>query len=73
MPHILAAAARGVPEFRSDAVSLKDSVDHCALMPLHIATDWAVARRRIGKHVPTNPHPTIEGRLLLGNTGKHTS
>jgi hypothetical protein len=23
-------------------------------------TDWAVARRRVGKHVPPNPHPTIE-------------
>jgi hypothetical protein len=32
-----------------------------------IVTDWAVARRRIGKHVPNNPHPTIEGRPLLGN------
>jgi hypothetical protein len=30
-------------------------------------TDWAVAKRRIGKHVPTNPHPTIEGRPLLCN------
>jgi hypothetical protein len=30
-------------------------------------TDRAVSKRRIGKHVPTNAHPTIEGRLLLGN------
>jgi hypothetical protein len=37
-----------------------------------IVTDWAVARRRIGKHVPTNPHPTIEGRPLLGNISVNT-
>jgi hypothetical protein len=30
-------------------------------------TDWAIARKRIDKHVPTNPHPTIEGRPLLDN------
>jgi hypothetical protein len=27
-------------------------------------TDWAVSRRRIGKYVPTNAHPTIEGRPI---------
>jgi hypothetical protein len=32
-----------------------------------IVTDWAVVRRRIDKHVPTNSHPTIKGRPLLGN------
>jgi hypothetical protein len=30
-------------------------------------TDWAVSRKRIGKHVPTKAHPTIEGHPLLGN------
>jgi hypothetical protein len=30
-------------------------------------TDWAVSRKRIGKHVPTNAHPTIEGYSLLSN------
>jgi hypothetical protein len=30
-------------------------------------TDRAVSRRRIGKYVPTNAHPTTEGRQLLGN------
>jgi hypothetical protein len=30
-------------------------------------TDSAVARRQIGKHVPTNPHLAIEERPLLGN------
>jgi hypothetical protein len=34
---------------------------------LNIVTDWAVARRRRSKHVPTKQYPTIEGRLLLGN------
>jgi hypothetical protein len=29
---------------------------------LHIVTNWAVTRRRVGKHFPTNPHPIIEGR-----------
>jgi hypothetical protein len=24
-------------------------------------TDWVVSRKRIGKHVPTNAHPAIEG------------
>jgi hypothetical protein len=32
-----------------------------------IVTDWAVSRKRIGKHVPNNAHPTIEGRPLLGS------
>jgi hypothetical protein len=35
-------------------------------------TDWAVARRRIDKHVPTNPHQTIEGGPLLGNKPVNT-
>jgi hypothetical protein len=35
----------------------------------NIVTDWAVARRRIGKHVPTNQHSTIARQ----QTGKHTS
>jgi hypothetical protein len=39
----------------------------------HIMTDWAVGKKRIGKHVPTNPHPTIEGSLLLGNRPVNTS
>jgi hypothetical protein len=34
--------------------------------------DWAVARTRIGKHVLTNPHPTIEDRPLLGNRPVNT-
>jgi hypothetical protein len=34
---------------------------------LNNVTDWAAARRRISKHVPANPHPTIERRPLLGN------
>jgi hypothetical protein len=29
--------------------------------------DWGVARRRISKDVPTNPHPTIEGHSLVSN------
>jgi hypothetical protein len=33
----------------------------------YIVTDWSVSRRRLGKHVPTNTHPTIEGRPLIGN------
>jgi hypothetical protein len=37
------------------------------VVPDKTVTDWAVAKRRIGKHVPTNPHPTTEGRPLLGN------
>jgi hypothetical protein len=37
-----------------------------------IVTDLAVARRRRGKHVPTNSHPTIEGRPLLGNRPVNT-
>jgi hypothetical protein len=36
-------------------------------------TDWAVSRRRIGKHVPTNAHPTIEVRPFLGNRPVKTS
>jgi hypothetical protein len=38
-----------------------------------IVTDWAVSRRGIGKHVPTNAHPAIEGRPLLGNRLVNTS
>jgi hypothetical protein len=38
------------------------------LSELNIVTDWTVARRRRGKLVPTNTHPTIEGCPLLGNT-----
>jgi hypothetical protein len=34
--------------------------------------DWAFARRRIGQHVPINPHQRIEGRPLLGNTPVNT-
>jgi hypothetical protein len=37
-----------------------------------LVTDWAVTRRRIGKYVPTNPHPKIEGRPLLGNRPVNT-
>jgi hypothetical protein len=36
-------------------------------------TDWAVARRRRDKHVPTNPHPTIERRPFLGNRPINTN
>jgi hypothetical protein len=37
IPHsILDAAARGFPELRADAASLKYSGDHCALTPLHV-------------------------------------
>jgi hypothetical protein len=32
----LDAAARGFPEFKEDAASFEDSVDHRALTPLHI-------------------------------------
>jgi hypothetical protein len=39
---------------------------------MNIVTDCAVARRRIGKRVPTNLHPTIEGRPLLGNIPVNT-
>jgi hypothetical protein len=42
-----------------------------AMIMKSIVTDWAVAKRRIGKHVPTKQHPTIGGRPLLGNTCKH--
>jgi hypothetical protein len=30
-------------------------------------TDWAVSRKLIGKHVPINAQPTIEGHPLLNN------
>jgi hypothetical protein len=34
----------------------------------NIVTRIFVAREQLGKYVPTNVHPTIEGRSLLGNT-----
>jgi hypothetical protein len=43
------------------------------LLPfLYIVTDWAVSRKRIDKHVPTNAHPTI-GHPLLRNRPVNTS
>jgi hypothetical protein len=30
------ADARGFPEFTADAANFNDSVDHCALTPLHV-------------------------------------
>jgi hypothetical protein len=42
------------------------------ILLINNVTDWAVARRRIGEHFPTNPHPTIEGRPLLGNRPVNT-
>jgi hypothetical protein len=39
----------------------------------NIVTDWAVSRKRIGKHVPNNAHLTIEGLPLLGNRPVNTS
>jgi hypothetical protein len=38
----------------------------------NIVTDWAVARRKIDKHIPANSHPTIEGRPLLANRPVNT-
>jgi hypothetical protein len=32
----LNAAAKGFPEFREDAASFEDSIDHRALTPLHV-------------------------------------
>jgi hypothetical protein len=40
---------------------------------VHIVTYWAVSRKQIGKHIPTNVHPTIEGQPLLGNRLVNTS
>jgi hypothetical protein len=37
-----------------------------------MVTDWAVSMKQIGKHVPTNVHPTI-GHPLLGNRPVNTS
>jgi hypothetical protein len=39
---------------------------------INIVTDWAVSRRRIHKHVPTNELPAIEGRPVLGNRPVNT-
>jgi hypothetical protein len=44
----------------------------CWVINNYIVKDWAVSRRYIGKHVPTNAHPTIEGRPLLGNRPVNT-
>jgi hypothetical protein len=38
----------------------------------NIVIDWTVSRKRIGKHFPTNTHPTTEGRPLLGNRPANT-
>jgi hypothetical protein len=47
-------------------------VTHNIKIFLAAVTDWVVARRRRGKHVPSNPHPIIEGRPLLGKRPVNT-
>jgi hypothetical protein len=36
IPHVLDAAAKGFPEFRTDAATIKDAVDYFALTPLYV-------------------------------------
>jgi hypothetical protein len=37
IPHVLNAAARGIQVFRAQAASFTGSVDHCALILLHVS------------------------------------